>query len=99
MAEDISAKRRIKLHIYDEDMELNVPYEKEGYYRDCAKIINDAINLYAGHFKGKKSDKQILYMAFIDIAERYVEEHQKHNEIPFVDMLSKLTSEIDDALK
>lgn len=96
MAED---KLHIKLHIYDTDISVNVPREDEGYYRNAAKLINEIVNTYAGLFKGKKSDKDVLYMALIDIALRYEKERDRNDTAPFSDILGKLTSEIEDALK
>ena len=50
-------------------------------------------------FKGKKGDKDIIYMAMLDIALRYKKEGVRNDTAPFNDILSKLTSEIEDALK
>ena len=50
-------------------------------------------------FKGKKSDKDIAYMAMLDIALRYKKEGMRNDTAPFNDILGKLTSEIEDALK
>ena len=83
MADD---KLHIRLHVYDAELSVNVPREDEEYYRSAAKLITDTINTYSTLFKGKKGDKNIIYMAMLDTA-------------PFNDILSKLTSEIEDALK
>ena len=50
-------------------------------------------------FKGRKSDKEILYMALIDVALRYEKESDRNDTKPYDDILEKLTSEIEDALK
>ena len=44
-------------------------------------------------------DKDIIYMAMLDIALRYKKEGVRNDTAPFNDILSKLTSEIEDALK
>ena len=49
--------------------------------------------------EGKKSDKEILYMALIEIALYYEKELDRNDTAPFSDILGKLTSEIEDALK
>ena len=45
------------------------------------------------------SDKEILYMALIDVALRYEKESDRNDTKPYDDILEKLTSEIEDALK
>lgn len=96
MAED---KLHIRLHVYDTDISVNVVREEEKLYRDAAKLITDTVNTYAAAFKGRKSEKDLLYMALIDIALRYERESERNDTAPFSDILGKLTSEIEDALK
>ncbi|MBQ7422652.1 MAG: cell division protein ZapA [Prevotella sp.] len=96
MAED---KLHIKLHVYDTDISVNVVREDEVYYRNAAKLITETVNTYASVFKGRKSDKELLYMALIDIALRYEKESARNDTAPFSDILGKLTLEIEDALK
>ena len=57
------------------------------------------MNSYSQIFKGKKSDKEILYMALIDIALRYEKNEGKNDTAPYNDILHKLTSEIEEAMK
>ena len=76
MAED---KLHIRLHVYDTEIPVNVRREDEFYYREAAKLINTTVNTYADLFKGRKSEKEVLYMAMIDIALRY--EKEKGNKI------------------
>ena len=80
-------------------MSVNVVREDEKMYRDAAKLITDTVNTYADVFKGRKSDKDLLYMALIDIALRYEKESTRNDTEPYSDILGKLTSEIEDALK
>ena len=96
MAED---KLHIRLHVYDTDMSINIDRSDEVYYRNAAKLITDRVNAYSSAFKGKKSDKEILYMALIEIALYYEKELDRNDTAPFSDILGKLTSEIEDALK
>jgi hypothetical protein len=96
MAED---KLTIRLHVYDTEMSVKVPREDEEFYRKAAKLITDTVNTYSSIFKGRKSDKEILYMALIDIALRYEKESVHNDTAPITDILGKLTSEIEDALK
>lgn len=92
-------KLHIRLHIYDTDMPVVIDRADEFTYREAAKDINKAINAYSEIFKGKKSDKVILYMALIDITYNYEVEKMKNDTTPINDILSKITTEIEDALK
>ena len=92
-------KLLIRLHVYDTDLSVRIPREDEEYYRKSAKLIDDIVNSYAKIFKGRKSDKEILYMALIDVALRYEKESDRNDTKPYDDILVKLTSEIEDALK
>lgn len=98
MAETNSEKLRIRLHIYDTEMPLNIVKEDEALYRQAAKLINNTINTYASLFKGKTSDKEILYMALIDIALRHEKEADRNDTEPYSDIITTLTKEIEDTL-
>lgn len=98
MAEE-NDKLHIKLHVYDTDISVNVLRDDEAYYRRAAKLITDTVNTYAAVFKGRKTDKELLYMALIDIALRFEKESGRNDTAPYSDILGKLTSEIEEALK
>ncbi len=89
---------RIRLHVYDTDMAVTVPREEEEFYRAGAKLITDVVNSYSAVYRSSKSEKEILYMALIDIALRFQKESRKHDILPVTDILTKLTSEIEEAL-
>lgn len=91
-------KLHIRLHIYDTDMPVVIDRSDEFYYREAARDINDAINAYSEVFKGKKSDKEILYMALIDIAYNYEMEKSKNDTKPVCNVLSGITKEIEEIL-
>uniref|UniRef100_A0AB33J7E0 Cell division protein ZapA n=1 Tax=Prevotella sp. GTC17260 TaxID=3236796 RepID=A0AB33J7E0_9BACT len=99
MEEDNKEKLHIRLHVYDTEMSVNIVRADEKLYRDAAKLITDTVNTYSEVFKGRKTDKEILYMALIDIALRYEREAERNDTAPFSDILKTLTSEIEDALK
>lgn len=99
MEEDNKEKLHIRLHVYDTEMSVNIVRADEKLYRDAAKLITDTVNTYAEVFKGRKSDKEILYMALIDIALRYEREADRNDTAPFSEVPKTLTSEIEDALK
>ena len=92
-------KLHIRLHIYDTDMPVVIDRADEFTYREAAKDINKAINAYSEIFKGKKSDKEILYMALIEITYNHEAEKMKNDTTPVNDILSEITTEIEDALK
>ncbi len=91
-------KLHIRLHVYDTEIPVMVPREEEPYYRDAAILITNTINSYASVFKGHKSDKELLYMALIDIALRLQKEMGRNDTAPYRDILVKLTSEIEEKL-
>lgn len=96
MADD---KLHIRLHVYDTELSVNVPRDDEEYYRSAAKLITDTVNTYSTLFKGKKGDKDIMYMAMLDIALKYKKERVRNDTAPFNDILGKLTSELEEVLK
>ena len=99
MAEQEQEKLLIRLHVYDTDLSVRIPREDEEYYRKSAKLIDDIVNSYSKIFKGRKSEKEILYMALIDVALRYEKESDRNDTEPYNDILSKLTAEIEETLK
>lgn len=99
MAGDNRDKLQIRLHVYDTDMSVTVMRQDEEYYRKAAKLITDTVNTYASVFKEKRSEKDILYMALIDIALRYEKEFARNDVTPYSKIISQLTSEIEEALK
>ncbi len=99
MAEANKEKLHIRLHVYDEEIEVTVNREDEEYYRAAAKLITDRYNAYAQAYKGRKSDHTIGLMSLIDIALMYQRERSKNDTQPYDDILLRLTSEIEEALK
>lgn len=97
-------KRHITLHLYNRELSVNAPVDDEEYYRKAAKHITETVNTYASIFHdsiltGKKDEKDILYMAMLDIALHLEKENARNDTKPFMDILDHLTSEIEEALK
>ena len=99
MAEVNDEKLNIRLHVYDEEIQVTVKRSDEEYYRTAAKLITDRYNAYAQAYKGKKSEHTIALMTLIDVALMYELERGKNDTAPYDDILAKLTSEIEEALK
>ena len=99
MVDQTQDKLQIRLHVYDTDLSVRIPREDEEYYRKSEKLIDDIVNSYTKIYKGRKSDKEILYMALLDVALRYEKEEGKNDTQPYNEILEKLTAEIEDALK
>ena len=99
MAGDNRDKLQIRLHVYDTDMSVTVLRDDEEYYRQAAKLITETVNTYSSLFKTKRSEKEILYMALIDIALRYKKESGRNDVKPFHEMMAQLTTEIEEAFK
>ena len=99
MAEQNKDRLHIRLHVYDEEIEVVVNRDDEEYYRRAAKLITDRYNAYAQAYKGRKSEHTIALMTLIDIALWYERERGKNDTAPYDGILAKLTSEIEEALK
>ena len=91
-------KLHIRLHVYDTDIPVNIKREEEFYYREAAKLITNTLNTYSARYKGSKSDKDIMYMALIDITLKYEKHKGKNDTSVYDDILSTLTGEIEAAL-
>lgn len=98
MAEE-NKKLNIRLNLYDTVMAVNVFPEEEEYYRNAAKLINNTMNLYVPMLRGRKTEKEILYAAMLDIALAHEKMVNVNDTGIYNDILEKLTSEIEDALK
>ena len=99
MAEVNKEKLHIKLHVYDEEIEVTVNREDEEYYRAAAKLITDRYNAYAQAYKGRKGEHTISLMTLIDIALMYERVKHRNDTVHYNDVLQKLTSEIEEAMK
>ena len=98
MTEGKREQLRINLHVYDTDLGVYVQPEDEELYRKAAKRITETINTYANAFKNIKTDKEIMYMAFIDIALSNEQQQKRNDTQPLYDILSTITSEIESTL-
>lgn len=99
MSEVNNEKLHIRLHVYDEEIEMTVKRSDEEYFRRAAKLITDRYNAYAQAYKGKKGEHTIALMTLIDVALMYERERGKNDTAPYQDILAKLTSEIEEALE
>ena len=99
MAEGGKEKFNIRLHVYDEDIHVSIERDEEKYYRDAAKLVSERYGAYNQVFKGRKSDHSIALMTLIEVALRLQHELDRNNTAPYDDILSKLTSEIEEVLK
>ena len=98
MAEQKQDKLHIRLHVYDEDIDVVVNRDEEEYYRAAGKLITERYNAYAQAYKGRKSDHIIALMTLIDIALMYQKERTHNDTSPYDNVLAKLTAEIEDVL-
>ena len=98
MAEQKKDKLHIRLHVYDEDIEVVINRDDEEYYRNAAKLITDRYNAYAQAYKGRKSEHTVSLMTLIDIALMYQKERMNNDTTPYDNVLAKLTTEIEEAL-
>ena len=98
MAEQNKDRLHIRLHVYDEDIEVVINREDEEYYRSAAKLITERYNGYAQRFKGRKTDHTIALMTLVDIALTYQKERASNDTMPYDNVLARLTSEIEAVL-
>lgn len=99
MAEQNQERLHIRLHVYDEEIEVVVKREEEEYYRAAGKLITERYNAYAQAYKGRKSDHTIALMTLIDVALMYQKERANNDTSPYDNVLARLTSEIEAALE
>ena len=97
MAEE-KDKLHIRLHVYDTEIPVNIKREDEFFYRQEAKLITSTVNTYSEIFKNRKSEKEILYFAMIDIALRFQKTKDNNDTSEYDNILKKLTQEIEEAL-
>ena len=98
MAEQNQDKLHIRLHVYDEEIEVVVNRDQEEFYRSAAKLITERYNAYSGTYKGRKSDHTIALMTLVDVALKYQIERSKNDTDVYNNVLAKLTTEIEETL-
>ena len=91
-------KLRIKLHLYETDLMVNVPREEEQYYRAAAKQVTETVNTYAKIYQGKKTHNDVRYMAMLDLALRSNKLAALNDTQPFMELIAKLTQEIEEVM-
>lgn len=99
MAEQKRDKFNITLHVYDEEITVNIDREQEEFYRRAAKLVNERYNIYAAGYKGRISDHKISLYVLIDIALHCAKLEAKNDTDRYNDILDKLTAKIDDVLE
>ncbi len=91
-------KLRIKLHLYETDLMVNVPREEEQYYRAAAKQVTETVNTYAKIYQGKKTHNDVMYMAMLDLALRSNKLAALNDTQPFMELIAKLAQEIEEVM-
>ena len=91
-------KLRIKLHLYETDLMVNVPREEEQYYRAAAKQVTETVNTYAKIYQGKKTHNDVMYMAMLDLALRSNKLAALNDKQPYMELIAKLTQEIEEVM-
>lgn len=91
-------KIKIRLHVYDTDIQVTVRREDEEYCRRAAKLITDKVNSLMDVYRSSRSENEIIRMAMLDIAIDLEFEKSTNDTKSYDDILTKITSEIEDAL-
>lgn len=96
---DVNTGLNINLHLYDTDISVTVPRDDEKSWRDAAQLVNDRMNAYFEAYKGSKGENEIRYYVMLDIALKCIAEQQRNDVTPITDILSRLSSEIEEVIK
>ncbi len=99
MAEVNKGKQHISLNICDEKIDIYVKTDEEAYYRDAEKLARATYGKYAELFRGRRSERFIAATALLEMGVKFQMEHALKDTDSYNDFLSRLTSEIDEALK
>ena len=99
MAEVNKEKQHISLNICDEKIDIYVKTDEEAYYRDAEKLARATYGKYAELFRGRRSERFIAATALLEMGVKFQMEHALKDTDSYNDFLSRLTSEIDEALK
>lgn len=91
-------KLHIRLHVYDTDIPVNILPEDEPFCRNAAKLITDKVNQLSERYRHSRSEKEIIYMAMLDIAINFEIEKTHNDTEPYNNILTTLTTEIEEAL-
>lgn len=79
--------KRLIVHVYGHEFEVNMSKEKEYLYLLAAEYVNKKINAYMDAFVRKplpqKSSEEIMLMAMLDIAVGVIEckQNSEHNSL------------------
>ena len=79
--------KRLIVHVYGHEFEVDVPNEKEQLYLLAAEYVNKKINAYMDAFVRKplpqKSSEEIMLMAMLDIAVGVIEckQNSEHSSL------------------
>jgi len=98
MEQEAKEKLHIRLNVYDTIMDMYINPEEEEPLRKAAANITDTINKYASLYNSVRSEKQILYMAFIEIALKLQTIAGRNDNQPLLETMNKLSAEIEEAL-
>ena len=88
----------ISIFTDETEMPLRVYREEEALYRRAGDLVVSTVRKYTARAQGKKSAIDILNLALVDIALKYEMEVERNDTKPFTDIITKLTSEIENAL-
>lgn len=99
MAEGNKEKLNIRLHVYDTHINVTIDRDEEMLYRDAAKLITERYGVYTQMFKATKGDHVVGLMTLTEIALWYERLLNRNDTEPYENILSQLSSEIEEALK
>ena len=99
MAEVKTGKQHISLNVCKEKFDIYVLPEEEEFYPRAEKLIANTYNKYSQVFRGRRSEQSIVLLTLVEIGVKYEMAAGKNDTSPYDEILRKLTSEIESALK
>ena len=99
MAEVNKEKQHFSLNICNEKIDIYVKGDEEAFYRDAEKLARNTYSKYEELFKGRRSERFVAATALLEIGVKYQMEHASKDIDSYNNLLQRLTSDIDEALK
>lgn len=99
MAEVNKEKQHISLNICNEKIDIYVKADEEIFYRNAEKLVESTYTKYDELFRGRRSERFVAATALLEIGVKYQMEHASKDTDSYNNLLERLTSEIDEALR
>jgi len=89
---------KINVVILNKTYSLNINRDNEEITRKAVKLINEKTTLYRENF-AKNNEQDLLAMAILDIASKYVIEKEKKDDSLLLDEIKLLSIDLDEVIQ